>query len=409
MPREPIEIDCSLSRLSILDPDGGLDEELAPDLGDERMLELFRAMLRARRFDERLLELQRSGQIGTFAPVKGQEAAQIGAAAALEETDWLVPAFRELAASLWRGTSLTQVILYDAGYNEGGHAPEGTRTLPIAIPVASQLPHAAGIAYAAKLLGEEEVVLTFFGDGATSEGDFHEAVNFAGVFELPVVFVCQNNQWAISVPRERQTKSRTLAQKAVAYGIPGIVVDGNDVLAVYSATAEAVRRARNGKGPSLVECETYRLEVHTTADDPSRYRDEEEVEQWQRRDPIARFESLLRAKELLTDSELDRLEEEIGDEIASAWKDAKARISELDEPIRMFEHVYAETPPYLLRQRERVRSEEAGEGRRSAGEARSSAAEGRDENRPRKSRRGARRSARQDAKKETRAGGGGDG
>jgi pyruvate dehydrogenase E1 component alpha subunit len=302
-----------------------------------------------------LLKLQRSGKIGTFAPVKGQEAAQIGAAAAIRDNDWLVPAFRETAAAVWRGTPLTSLILYNGGYNEGGHVETGARDLPIAIPVASQLPHAAGIAYAAQLMKTDEVVLTFFGDGATSEGDFHEAANFAAVLELPVVFVCQNNQWAISVPRKRQTKSRTLAQKAFAYGMPGVVVDGNDVLAVHRAAADAVERARSGKGPSLVECETYRLEVHTTADDPTRYRDENEVEEWAARDPLDRLHTLLSATGALKDSDYEDLEQKLDDEIDTAWHRAENRMAELDDPLALFEHVYAEMPPGLARQREEAK------------------------------------------------------
>ena len=219
MPDERIDIQCDLRRRTILKTDGSADERLVPDLEDDRLLALFRAMLLARRFDERLLQLQRSGRIGTFAPVKGQEAAQIGAAAALDEGDWIVPAFRETAAAVWHGASLANVLLYNAGYNEGACVQENARMLPNAVPVASQLPHAVGIAYAAKLLEANEVVLAFFGDGATSEGDFHEALNFAGVFDLPVVFLCQNNGWAISMPRRRQTRSRTLAQKAVEQAI----------------------------------------------------------------------------------------------------------------------------------------------------------------------------------------------
>jgi TPP-dependent pyruvate/acetoin dehydrogenase alpha subunit len=203
--------------------------------------------------------LQRQGRIGTFAPIKGQEATQVGAVAALRKEDWLVPAFREAAAAIYRGTPLSDLFIFLAGYNEGGHIPEGQNDLPIAVPVAMQIPHAVGIAYGIKYRKQPHVVMTFFGDGATSEGDFHEGLNFAGVFNTPTVFVCQNNQWAISLPREKQTKSKTLAQKALAYGIPGIQVDGNDVLAVYAATQEAVERARSGKGPRPRNCTGWLL------------------------------------------------------------------------------------------------------------------------------------------------------
>jgi pyruvate dehydrogenase E1 component alpha subunit len=361
MPREQLDTSQGVEHLSILNEDGELDEELEPDLSDERALELHRAMLLSRRFDERLLTLQRQGRIGTFAPVQGQEACQIGAVAALEEDDWVVPAFRETAAAVWRGAELSQLIVYNGGYNEGGRVPDDRHDLPIAIPVATQLPHAVGIAYAAKLRETGDVVMTFFGDGATSEGDFHESINFAGIFQTPTVFVCQNNHWAISTPRRRQTHSETLAQKALAYGVPGLQVDGNDVLAVHVAAAEAVAHARDGGGPTMIECVTYRLSVHTTADDPSVYRDEEEVERWRERDPIPRFQRYLRSRDLISDNDIDALEEEIKEEIDAAWEEAKGVMESLGDPADMFDHVYAETPPYLQEQRRWVEGKGAAE------------------------------------------------
>ncbi|MGK7312205.1 MAG: pyruvate dehydrogenase (acetyl-transferring) E1 component subunit alpha, partial [Candidatus Longimicrobiales bacterium M2_2A_002] len=307
MPRETVDLSIQIEHLSILNEDGELDEELEPDLDDDTLRQMYRAMVLARRFDERMLELQRGGEIGTFAPVRGQEAAQVGAVAALEDSDWMVPAFREIAAFVWRGLPLSDMLLYNAGYNEGAEPPEGARDLPNAVPVASQVPQAAGIAYAAKLQDGDDVVLTFFGDGATSEGDFHEALNFARVFGVPAVFVCQNNQWAISVPRERQTKSETLAQKGLGQGMRSVQVDGNDVLAMYAATKEAVARARDGEGPTLIEAVTYRLSLHTTVDDPSRYRSEEEVEEWEARDPIPRFRDYLEERGVLDEDALDEI------------------------------------------------------------------------------------------------------
>lgn len=355
MPREQIELPRSVEHLSILDEDGNLDTDLEPELDDRLLQAMHRAMLLSRRFDDRLLQLQRQGRIGTFAPVKGQEAAQIGSVACLEDDDWMVPAFRETAAMLWRGIPMTGVLLYNAGYNEGGAIPEDQFTLPIAVPVASQLPHAAGIAYALKKRESDRVVLTYFGDGATSEGDFHEAMNFAAVYGAPAIFVCQNNQWAISIPREQQTPSKTLAQKALAYGMPGIQVDGNDVLAVYVATAEAVERARAGEGPTMIECVTYRMSVHTTADDPSRYREEEEVEEWRKRDPLERFRDYLKDKDLLSDDDSEALEKEIEEEVEQAWKDAQSKMEEIGDPIEMFDHVYGKRPAYLEEQRDAFR------------------------------------------------------
>jgi pyruvate dehydrogenase E1 component alpha subunit len=363
MPRSEVELPHAVDYLSILDEDGNLDEDLLPDLSDELLGKMHRAMLRGRRFDEKRLELQRQGRIGTFAPGRGQEAAQVGAVAALEENDWMVPSFRETTASLWRGIPLTGVLTYDAGYNEGGRIPDEINDLPVAVPVGSQLPHATGIAYGERLQKGDEagVVLTFFGDGATSEGDFHEALNLARVLKAPVVFLCQNNQWAISVPRERQTKSKTLAQKALAYGMPGLQVDGNDVLAVYAGVKEAVERARNGEGPTLVECVTYRLSIHTTADDPTRYRSEEEVEEWEKKDPIDRFQKWLLDRGVLEDDAVESLEEELGEEMDAAWEEAQEMFEELEGPVAMFDHLYAERPAYLEQQK-RVFQEGGGMG-----------------------------------------------
>jgi pyruvate dehydrogenase E1 component alpha subunit len=352
MPREHISLPAHIEHLSILNEYGHVDDALVPALSEEQLVHIHRAMLLGRRVDERLLVLQRQGRIGTFPPITGQEAAQIGAVAALQKEDWLVPAFREAAAALYRGAPLSGLFIFLAGYNEGNRIPDGQNDLPIAVPVATQIPQAVGIAYGMKYRKQPHIVLTFFGDGATSEGDFHEGLNFAGVFNTPTVFVCQNNHWAISLPRDKQTKSKTLAQKALAYGIPGIQVDGNDVLAVYVATQEAVVRARAGQGPSMIECVTYRLSLHTTADDPKKYRSEEEVKQWQKRDPITRLQKYLMSRGLLSPTELDALEDAIKAEINTAWREAQAQIDQFRDPLVIFDHLYAERPPYLEEQRE---------------------------------------------------------
>ena len=349
MPRETLDLSLEVEHLSVLGPDGELDEELEPELEDETLRAIYRAMVLARRLDERMLELQRGGEIGTFAPVRGQEAAQVGAVAALAETDWMVPAFREIAAFVWRGLPLSDMLLYNAGYNEGAE-PERARDLPNAVPVASQLPQAAGLGYAAKLGEGDEVVLTFFGDGATSEGDFHESLNFAQVFGCPTIFVCQNNQWAISVPREQQTRSETLAQKGLAHGMASLQVDGNDVLAMYVATKEAVDRARSGDGPTFIEAVTYRLSLHTTVDDPSRYRSEEEVEEWEQRDPVPRFRDYLKEKGVLDDDAIEEIDDDVADEVEAAWDEARERMDEAGAA-ELFDHHYDEAPPYLEAQR----------------------------------------------------------
>src|SRR5207249_123930 len=311
MPRTILEPRFHVEYLSILDSDGNLDAALEPRLAPGELRSLHRAMVLARRFDERMVRLQRQGRIGTFAPIKGQEASQLGSVVTLRATDWMVPSFRETAAMIWRGWPIEKILLFFAGYVEGGRPAPDQRDLPITIPVATQLPHAVGLAYAAQYRGDEAVIMAYFGDGATSEGDFHEAMNFAGVWHLPIVFVCQNNQWAISVPVKKQTHSRTIAQKALAYGLPGLQVDGNDVLAVYAASREAVQRAREGDGPTLIECVTYRLGVHTTADDPTKYRSEEEVREWERKDPLTRFGAYLEKKNLLEAGLEEQIEAEI--------------------------------------------------------------------------------------------------
>jgi pyruvate dehydrogenase E1 component alpha subunit len=352
MPRTAIDLPDQIEYLSILDEHGTVDADLMPDLSAEHLTQLHQTMLLSRRFDERLLVLQREGRIGTFAPVKGQEAAQVGAVAPLRADDWVVPSFRETAAAICRGTPLSGLLLFNAGYNEGGRIPDDQHDLPIAIPVGTQIPHAAGIAYGMRYRQTDQVVLTFFGDGATSEGDFHEGLNFAGVFQTPTIFLCQNNHWAISLPRAKQTRAKTLAQKALAYGLPGLQVDGNDVFAVYVAVQEAVARARADEGPTLIECLTYRLSLHTTADDPTKYRSDEEVKAWEARDPLPRLQQYLRAQDLLSEQDLEALEAEIKTTIDQAWEEAQDRMASLGDPLDMFEHVYAERPASLEAQRQ---------------------------------------------------------
>src|SRR5262250_1569892 len=345
MPRTPLEPRFTVDYLSILDAEGTLDASLDPRLSGDELKRLYRAMLLARRLDERMVRLQRQGRIGTFAPIKGQEASQLGSVAVLRPHDWMVPSFRETASMIWRGWPIEKLLLFFAGHLEGGQPAPDQHDLPITIPVSTQLPHAVGLAYAAQYRQDDVVVMAYFGDGATSEGDFHEALNFAGVWHVPVVFVCQNNQWAISVPLKKQTNSKTIAQKALAYGLPGIQVDGNDVLAVYAASREAVERARAGEGPTLIECVTYRLGVHTTADDPTKYRTDEEVKFWEQKDPLTRFRAYLEKKKLLDAS----VEEQVDEEIARAVERFEAMPAA--DPLAMFDHAYAQMPHDLAAQR----------------------------------------------------------
>ena len=356
MPRRDIELNQRVEYLSILDENGVVDKELEPELSNELLLKLHGGMLFARRFDERMLILQRQGRIGTFAPIKGQEA-QVGVAAALEPGDWTAPSFREMPMEVWRGKDPLSVLLLYGGFNEGAFIPPDLNSLPVSIPVGSQLLHAVGIAYGMKYRKTQDVAVSFFGDGATSEGDFHEALNFASVFQLPVIFVCQNNHWAISVPRAKQTRAATIAQKGLAYAMPSIQVDGNDVLAVYAAVKEAVERGRSGGGPTLIECVTYRLSVHTTADDPKKYRTDEEVADWIKRDPLIRFEKYLRDKGLLTDDTLGDMEAEALRRVKDAEDRYEKTASAPVDPVSMFDHAYAELPADLVAQREAFRRE----------------------------------------------------
>lgn len=334
----------------VLDEKGQLDEALEPALDSDTLLRLYRAMVLARESDQRMLKLQRQGRIGTFPLCTGQEASSCAVVLAMEERDWLVPAFRELGAMLMRGVPFEQILAVYAGYEEGNHNPEAARTLPISVPVGSQIPEAAGIAYAMDLLGEPETaVVTFFGDGATSEGDFHEGLNFAAVWNSPAVFVCQNNGWAISLPTREQMVSQTIAQKAIAYGMAYALVDGNDALAVYRAASEALERARSGGGPTLIEAVTYRLMQHTTSDDPRKYRSEDEEQSWWSRDPLPRFRGYLERKGLWDEDKEAAQLEEIKVEIAAAVERFESR-SEI-KPDAPFDHVFGTSVPTIEEQR----------------------------------------------------------
>jgi len=354
MPRTPV-VTATIERLEILAPDGSVDEALLPELPDEEMVGLYREMVRMRAFDEKAVKLQRQGRMGTWAPLKGQEAAQAAVALAMEPEDWLIPAFREHGIMLARGVPGHVLYAYWAGDERGSAFPEGVRVFPIPVPVGSQFTHGAGVGMSLKLRGESAVAVTFGGDGATSEGDFHEALNFAGVFRARTVFVIQNNQWAISVPREKQTASETLAQKAVAYGIPGLQVDGNDVFAMFVAAREALARARSGEGPTLIEAVTYRLGDHTTADDAGRYRDPEELARWQERDPILRLRRFLEARGLW-----DGQQEVVLAGEATAWVESQVEALEAmpaPDPADIFRHMYAEMPWNLREQMEELMGE----------------------------------------------------
>ena len=337
----------------VLDEDGELlPDASAPDLADEELLAMYRDVKLARRFDERAVSLQRQGRLPNYAPMAGQEGSQVASAYALAAQDWLFPTYREHAAKYVRGVDLASIVLSLFGFREGYAFPEDVNVLPEYIPIATQVPQAMGLAWGKQLQGEEDVVaLCHFGDGATSEGDFHEGLNFAGVFDAPAVFFCNNNQWAISVPRERQTASPTLAGKAAAYGFEGLRVDAMDPLAVYEVTRMAVEKARDPDPgqprPTLIEAVGYRLGAHTTADDPSRYREEEEAERWRQRDPLPRLENYLYGQGILDDDRREAIEADVEAEIAGAVDAAEA--VEADDG-DLFEHVFEDVPPELREQ-----------------------------------------------------------
>lgn len=351
MPRTRV-YEAVTERLEIMDTEGQVDEALMPTLDPSRYRDLYRDMVLMRAFDDKALKLQRQGRMGTWPPIKGQEAIQAGVALAMNEEDWLLPSFRDHGSMVLHGVPLHLVYAYWAGDERGSSFPEGVRCFPVAVPVGSQWQHGAGVGLSLKLRGEKAVAVTFGGDGSTSEGDFHEGINCAGVFAANTVFVIQNNQWAISVPLHRQTASETLAQKAHAYGVPGIQVDGNDVFAVYVAATEAIERARSGGGPSLIEAVTYRLGDHTTADDASRYREDEELKKWEARDPILRMRRFLVGQGLWDDDQEAVLAEE-----AHNWVDAQVKILEEmppQQPEEIFTSMYAELPPHVAEQMEEL-------------------------------------------------------
>ena len=324
----------------LLGPDGELVEGSVSPMSDGQMLSALRLMMLSRAFDYKGVSLQRQGRLGTFSPVHGQEASVVGSAFALDPTrDWVVPQYRELPALLNQGLPLENFILYFNGHPAGGAVPDGVRLLPIQISLAAQLPHAVGLAWGLQLQGIDGVVLTYFGDGASSEGDFHEACNLAGVVKAPVIFFLQNNGWAISTPRSRQSAARTFAERAPGYGFDGAAVDGNDLLAVYAATKDAVERARAGLGPTLIESQTHRLGPHNTADDPTRYVAPDVLNAWRERDPILRVQRYLAARGRWNDGTASEFQNDISGTIDLAFAAASAVPPPLSEDL--FSHTYA--------------------------------------------------------------------
>ncbi|THE63984.1 pyruvate dehydrogenase (acetyl-transferring) E1 component subunit alpha [Salinadaptatus halalkaliphilus] len=341
-------------RIQVLDAEGSIvTPELEPDLEADTLRSMYRDMRFCRRFDERLVSLQRQGRLGTYAPLAGQEGSQIGSTYALSAEDMLSFQYREHGAIVSRELPW-EYLLYWMGHEDGNAALADVNVFPLNISIGAHVPHAVGWSWAAKLRGDDTVGVVHLGDGATSEGDVHEAMNFAGVFDTPTIFSVNNNQWAISVPRERQTASATIAQKATAYGFEGVQVDGMDPLACYVVTRAARRKALTDDDrarPTLIETIQYRYGAHTTADDPSAYRDDEEVERWRDRDPIDRFETYLREQGALEDDRLDNIEAEIEATLEELVERAEGVET---DPREMFAFTYAEPTPRLEAQREHL-------------------------------------------------------
>jgi pyruvate dehydrogenase E1 component alpha subunit len=348
--------------ITVLDKNGKASK--APALSKEDLLRLYRVMVLTRMMDERAMNMQRQGRIGFYVPSKGQEASHIGTAWPLKDTDWTFPSYRDPGIALLRGVPIYQIVCEwygNAGDNTKGrqmpvhYSFRSAHFVSISSPIGTQISQAAGAAMAAKYRKDKTVVMTWFGDGATSSNDFHCGLNFAAVYKAPCVFVCENNQWAISCPLPKQSASATMADKAIAYGMPGVRVDGNDILAVIAATREAVDRARKGGGPTLIETVTYRMGGHSSSDDPSRYRDAKEEQEWADKDPIPRFQKYLEKAGHWT----RKVEEELRAECQKELDDAIVRAEKLGPPApgTMFEDVYREPTAQLIEQRDDLMSQ----------------------------------------------------
>ena len=334
----------------LIDNDGKvINSKWFPDLPNEQVVKAYKDMLFARTADLQTVSYQRQGRIYTYPPNYGQEAIAIAAGQVMKDDDWMIPAFREMGAMLAKGVTLKELFLYYMGYEDGSLFKGAKNILPMSVPIASQLLHGVGIAYEIKYRKKKQVAFAFVGDGGTSEGDFHEAVNFAGVWNVPVVFIVQNNQYGISTPFKMQTASDGIAIKSVAYGVKGIQVDGNDYFAMYTALENAAKHAREGKGPILIEAITYRKGAHTTSDDPSKYRTKEEEQEWDKTDPLKRLKSYLKRKKLFTEKEEEKL-------IAQYKKEAERQFIEAENygsyPVEdVFQFHYDDMPADLLAQK----------------------------------------------------------
>ncbi|WP_409346531.1 pyruvate dehydrogenase (acetyl-transferring) E1 component subunit alpha [Paenibacillus sp. MBLB4367] len=336
--------------LSILSPDGDvINESAMPDLSNDQLRELMRRMVFTRTWDERAVNLGRQGRLGFYAPVSGQEASMIGSEFALNKEDFVCPGYRDMPQIVWHGLPMYQAFLYSRGHQHGGQIPEGVNVLMPQIIIGAQILHATGVAMAFKKRGEKRVAITYTGDGGSSEGDFYEGLNFAGSFKLPVVYVVQNNGYAITTPFAKQTAAMSVAHKAVAAGIQGVQVDGMDVLAVYKAVSDAAERGRNGEGATLIEALTYRFKPHSMADDTTKYRTKEEEGDWEPKDPLNRFRKFLTKKGLWSEEEEARVKEEAKAAVAEAIK--KAEETEKMTVAGLIDSMFETTPQHLEEQK----------------------------------------------------------
>ncbi len=333
----------SIKYMQILDEEGNVDQSIPlDDIDNEKIIRMYKLMVFARAVDSKVLSLQRQGRMATYGPCIGEEATQIGAAIAMNPNDIFVPNFRQHALYLARGMPLENFLLYWKGYEEGNIPAAKINGMPVIVPVGTQMQHAVGLAFAQKQRKTGNAVVAYVGDGGTSEGDFYEAMNFAGVMKVPVILIIENNGWAISVPRSRQSAAETLAQKAIAAGIPGVQVDGNDVFAVYKAVSEAIRNSKDGA--FVIECITYRMSMHTTSDDPTKYRSEADVNEWKARDPILRLRKYLSKHGLWNDDMESKMNEEYAKLIDAAVEKEEAF---KPDPRSMFNSVYSFMPQVL--------------------------------------------------------------
>lgn len=348
MPRNSIDLG-SIEELRILDEHGRADDSLDPKLPSEELQRVYRAMMLTRKLDLRMLNMQRQGEMGTFAPGLGQEATQIGQVYPLTKDDWFSPSYRSFGSQLWRGWTIEGLLLLWDGYFEGFEIPEDVNDLPFSIVIGSHVAPAVGVAMGMKARGAKTAMVVNFGDGASSQGIVSESMNFAAVYKAPVVFVCENNGWAISVPTDKQAGVTELVRRGPAFGVQSIRVDGNDILAMIAASQAAVDHARCGKGPYLIEAVTYRMSLHTTADDPKVYRKDEQVKQWEAKCPIARFEKYLSAKKVLCEADFERIAKECEQRILDAREVFRRRA--IANPREVFDYMYEVLSPELQEQK----------------------------------------------------------